>query len=103
MFKIYAGMESDLLVSISTLGYDGVVLEGLGQGNVPPDLVVGIRRLLSEGLPVILVSRCFNGIAQDIYAYEGGGKMLKDMGVRFEHGLSGQKARLKLLLELCSV
>lgn len=103
MFKIYAGMESDLLVSISSLGYDGVVLEGLGQGNVPPDLVVGIRRLLSEGLPVILVSRCFNGIAQDIYAYEGGGKMLKDMGVRFEHGLSGQKARLKLLLELCSV
>ncbi|WP_186671067.1 asparaginase [Sporosarcina sp. BP05] len=102
MFKIYAGMESDLLVAISTLGYDGVVLEGLGQGNVPPDLVVGIRRLLSEGLPVILVSRCFNGIAQDIYAYEGGGKMLKDMGVRFEHGLSGQKARLKLLLELCS-
>ena len=103
MFKIYAGMESDLLVSISSLGYDGVVLEGLGQGNVPPDLVVGIRRLLSEGLPVILVSRCFNGIAQDIYAYEGGGKMLKDIGVRFEHGLSGQKARVKLLLELCSV
>jgi len=102
MFKIYAGMQSDLLVSISALGYDGVVLEGLGQGNVPPDLVVGIGRLLSEGLPVILVSRCFNGIAQDIYAYEGGGKMLKDMGVRFEHGLSGQKARLKLLLELCT-
>ena len=74
MFKIYAGMESDLLVSISSLGYDGVVLEGLGQGNVPPDLVAGIRHLLYEGLPVILVSRCFNGIAQDIYAYEGGGK-----------------------------
>ena len=101
MFKIYAGMESDLLVSISSLGYDGVVLEGLGQGNVPPALIAGIRHLLNEGLPVILVSRCFNGIAQDIYAYEGGGKMLKDMGVRFEHGLSGQKARLKLLLELC--
>lgn len=102
MFKIYAGMESDLLISISSLGYDGVVLEGLGQGNVPPDLVIGIRHLLAEGLPIILVSRCFNGIAQDIYAYEGGGKMLKDMGVRFEHGLSGQKARLKLLLELCT-
>ena len=58
--------------------------------------------LLDENIPVIVVSRCFNGIAQDIYAYEGGGKMLKDMGVRFELGLSGQKARLKLLLELCS-
>ncbi|MER2089909.1 MAG: asparaginase, partial [Sporosarcina sp.] len=90
------------LTTISALGYDGVVLEGLGQGNVPPNLATGIRGLLTEGLPVILVSRCFNGIAQDIYAYEGGGKMLKDMGVRFENGLSGQKARLKLLLELCS-
>ena len=65
-------------------------------------LVEGIRHLLAEQIPVVLVSRCFNGIAQDIYAYEGGGKMLKEMGARFEHGLSGQKARLKLLLELCS-
>ncbi len=102
MFKIYAGMESDMLHSIATLGYDGVVLEGLGQGNVPPALLTGIEYLLKANIPVIVVSRCFNGIAQDIYAYEGGGKMLKDMGVRFEHGLSGQKARLKLLLELCS-
>ncbi|MFJ7933429.1 asparaginase [Sporosarcina sp. NPDC096371] len=102
MFKIYAGMESDMLHSAASLGYDGVVLEGLGQGNVPPALLTGIQHLLDEDIPVILVSRCFNGIAQDIYAYEGGGKMLKDLGVRFEHGLSGQKARLKLLLELCS-
>lgn len=102
MFKVYAGMDSDLLLSIASLGYDGLVLEGLGQGNVPPNLTIGIEQLLSEGLPIILVSRCFNGIAQDIYAYEGGGKMLSKMGVRFEHGLSGQKARIKLLLELCS-
>ncbi len=103
MFKIYAGMESDLLHSIINLGYHGVVLEGLGQGNVPPAMIPGIQNLLDVNIPVILVSRCFNGIAQDIYAYEGGGKMLKDLGVRFEHGLSGQKARLKLLLELCAI
>lgn len=102
MFKIYAGMEPDMLHSVVSLGYDGVVLEGLGQGNVPPALLSGIQQLLEASIPVIVVSRCFNGIAQDIYAYEGGGKMLKDMGVRFELGLSGQKARLKLLLELCS-
>lgn len=103
MFKIYAGMENDLLQSILLLGYDGVVLEGLGQGNVPPALIPGIRNLLDNKIPVIIVSRCFNGIAQDIYAYEGGGKMLKEMGVQFEHGLSGQKARIKLLLTLCSI
>lgn len=101
MFKIYAGMDADMLHSVVSLGYDGVVLEGLGQGNVPPAVLSGIRQLLAANIPVIVVSRCFNGIAQGIYAYEGGGKMLKDMGVRFELGLSGQKARLKLLLELC--
>ena len=43
MFKIYAGMESDMLHSVVSLGYDGVVLEGLGQGNVPPALLTGIH------------------------------------------------------------
>lgn len=101
MFKLYAGMDADLLGMIPSLDYDGVVLEGFGQGNVPPALVACIQNLLDEKVPVTLVSRCFNGTVQDIYAYEGGGKMLKDMGVRFEPGLNGQKARIKLLLELC--
>ncbi|HSO59169.1 MAG TPA: asparaginase, partial [Paenisporosarcina sp.] len=39
-------------------------------------------------------------IAQPVYGYEGGGKMLEGMGVLFAHGLSGQKARIKLLIGL---
>lgn len=46
-------MERDLLEAILTLGYDGVVLEGLGQGNVPPDVAVGIQKLL------MLISQLF--------------------------------------------
>ncbi|MCG7333898.1 asparaginase [Sporosarcina sp. ACRSM] len=102
LFKTYAGMEGELLDMIPTLGYDGVVLEGFGQGNVPPTLVASIQNLLDKKIPIVLVSRCFNGVAEASYAYEGGGKMLQEMGVRFEHGLSGQKARIKLLLELCA-
>ncbi|PYF05809.1 asparaginase [Ureibacillus chungkukjangi] len=100
LLKVYAGMERDLLEAILTLGYDGVVLEGLGQGNVPPDVAVGIQKLLDAKIPVILVSRCFNGIAEGIYGYEGGGKSLESMGVIFANGINGQKARLKLLIGL---
>lgn len=100
LLKVYAGMERDLLEAILTLGYDGVVLEGLGQGNVPPDVAVGIQKLLDANIPVILVSRCFNGIAEGIYGYEGGGKSLESMGVIFANGINGQKARLKLLIGL---
>ncbi|QOV11036.1 hypothetical protein JNUCC6_21145 [Viridibacillus arvi] len=103
LFKVYAGMEADLLLSAIDSGYNGVVLEGLGQGNVPPAVVTGIQALLDHQIPVVLVSRCFNGIAQGVYGYEGGGKMLEDMGVIYAPGISGQKARLKLLIGLNQV
>lgn len=100
LLKTYAGMEEDLLDVVLTCHYDGVVLEGLGQGNVPPAVVKGIKTLLARDIPVVLVSRCFNGIAEGVYGYEGGGKMLEDLGVLFATGINGQKARLKLLIGL---
>ncbi|MDD1503195.1 asparaginase [Lysinibacillus sp. NPDC095746] len=103
MLKVYAGMEIDLLDVVLACKYDGVVLEGLGQGNVPPTVAKGIESLLERGIPVILVSRCFNGIAEGVYGYVGGGKMLEDLGAIFATGINGQKARLKLLIGLNKV
>ncbi|MGE6489865.1 asparaginase [Paenisporosarcina sp. NPDC076898] len=100
LLKIYAGMDAELLMHVAKAGYHGVVLEGLGQGNVPPAIVPAIQKLLNQDIPVVLVSRCYNGIAQPVYGYVGGGKMLEDIGVLFAHGLSGQKARIKLLIAL---
>lgn len=100
LLKAYAGMEGDLVDSVISLGYDGVVIEGLGQGNVPPAVAESIDRLLQQNIPVVLVSRCFNGIAEGVYGYKGGGKSLEDAGVIFATGINGQKARLKLLIGL---
>lgn len=100
LIKAYAGMDSGLLVAIRDLQFDGVVIEALGQGNLPPDTVDGINGLLAANIPVVLVSRCFNGIVQDIYGYSGGGKQLKEKGVIFSNGLNGQKARIKLMVAL---
>jgi L-asparaginase len=100
LIKAHAGMDSALLMALKELKFDGVIIEALGQGNLPPGAVQGLEVLVSEGIPVVLVSRCFNGIAQDIYGYAGGGKQLKEMGVIFSNGLNGQKARMKLLVAL---
>ncbi|MDQ0213719.1 L-asparaginase [Oikeobacillus pervagus] len=100
LIKAYAGMDSSLLEAMLKLQYDGVVIEAFGQGNLPPQAIKGIKKLLEAKIPIVLVSRCFNGIAQDIYGYDGGGKQLKEMGVIFSNGLNGQKARLKLLIAL---
>lgn len=100
LIKAHAGMDSTLLWAIRDLEYHGVVIEALGQGNLPPATVDGIKALIEKNIPIVIVSRCFNGIAQDVYGYEGGGKHLKDFGVIFSNGLNGQKARLKLLIGL---
>ncbi|QQZ11005.1 asparaginase [Heyndrickxia vini] len=100
LLKAHAGMDSLLFNAIRDLKYDGIVIEALGQGNMPPDTVLGIKSLIETNIPTIIVSRCFNGIAQDIYGYDGGGKQLKELGAIFSNGLNGQKARIKLLIAL---
>jgi L-asparaginase len=100
LIKAHAGMDSSLLKAILGLEVDGVVVEALGQGNLPPAALKGVSDLIRNNIPVVIVSRSFNGIVQDIYGYEGGGKHLKELGVIFSNGLNGQKARIKLLVAL---
>lgn len=100
LLKAYAGMDSALLQALRGMEINGLVIEALGQGNLPPAMIPGVKELLEHNIPVVLVSRCFNGIVQDIYGYEGGGRQLKEFGVIFSNGLSGQKARIKLMVAL---
>ncbi|WAA10537.1 asparaginase [Fervidibacillus albus] len=102
LVKAYAGMDDFLFTILSERKIDGLVIEALGQGNLPPKCLPGLKKLLDQQIPVVLVSRCFNGIVEDIYAYEGGGAELKKMGVIFSNGLNGQKARIKLQIVLDS-
>lgn len=96
LLKSYTGMRPDLLDSLSQTSIHGLVLEAFGQGNVPPTIVESLKNLIEKNIPVLLVSRCFQGFVEGNYDYLGGGKQLKDMGVLFSNGLNGQKARLKL-------
>ncbi|MDQ0858599.1 asparaginase [Bacillus sp. V2I10] len=100
LLKAYAGMDETILKAIEELKLDGLVIEALGQGNLPPKMMTSLKKLMSLGVKIVIVSRCFNGIVQDVYAYEGGGKTLKDAGIIFSNGLNGQKARLKLMIAL---
>lgn len=100
LIKAYAGMDSFLLEQLAQSRCDGVVIEALGAGNLPPSCLAGISALLTACIPVVLVSRAFNGMTQDVYDYLGGGKQLKQQGLIFTQGLSGQKARIKLMVLL---
>ncbi|XVL27620.1 asparaginase [Staphylococcus equorum] len=100
LVKAYMGMNNDVLNFYSEHQVDGIIIEGLGQGNLPPTCLEGLEKCLDKEIPVVLVSRSFNGIVGPIYAYEGGGLTLAEKGVVFSNGLNGPKARLKLLVGL---
>lgn len=93
-------MDSLILNYVVDNGASGVIIEGLGRGNVPPMMIEGIKKCVDNNIPVVLVSRCFEGRVYESYGYEGGGKHLKDLGVIFGGNMQGQKARIKLMVDL---
>ncbi|MDB5083115.1 MAG: L-asparaginase, partial [Bacilli bacterium] len=77
LVKMASAMDGCLLDCCLSQGFKGVVLEALGMGNVPSAVVPSITRLIRAGLPVIMVSRCYEGNVQPVYGYTGGGKQLQ--------------------------
>lgn len=100
LIKVCAGMNEKFFKFSADSGVDGIVVEAMGVGNVPPPAFSGIKYAVDKGIPVVLVSRCPAGETLDIYGYPGAGKWLKEIGVIFSDYLNGQKARIKLMLSL---
>ncbi|MGK8865282.1 asparaginase [Streptococcus oralis] len=100
IISAYAGMTDELIDMLDLEQLDGLVIQAFGAGNVPKETAQKLENLLQKGIPVALVSRCFNGIAEPVYAYQGGGVQLQQAGIFFVKELNAQKARLKLLIAL---
>ena len=100
IITVYAGMTDELLDMLDWDKIDGLIIQAFGAGNIPKETAQKLESLLHKGIPVALVSRCFNGIAEPVYAYQGGGVQLQKAGVLFVKELNAQKARLKLLIAL---
>lgn len=100
LITVYAGMDEKFFKFSADSGVDGIVVEALGIGNVPPKAFYGIKYAVEKGIPVVLVSRCPAGETDYVYSYEGAGVHLHNLGVLFTDFLNGQKARIKLMLAL---
>lgn len=100
LIKVYAGMNDKFFRFSADSGAEGIVVEAMGVGNVPPKAYEGIVYAIEKKVPVVLTSRCPAGETLDIYGYEGAGKWLKKAGVIFCDFLNGQKARIKLIIAL---
>jgi len=100
LLTAYAGMNEKFFKFSADTGVDGIVVEALGVGNVPPPAFEGIKYAVEKSIPVVLTSRCPAGETDYAYSYPGAGKHLHNLGVIFSDYLNGQKARIKLMIVL---
>ncbi|AYD39306.1 asparaginase [Clostridium fermenticellae] len=100
LIKTCCGMDDKMLKFCIDSGSHGIIIEGMGRGNIPPKMVRGVEYAIEKNVPVVLVSRCISGKVTDDYGDEGSGGELREKGVIFGDNLPGQKARIKLMAAL---
>lgn len=100
IIKIYAGADGRFIDHAIDDGARGLVIEGLGRGNVTVAALPAIQRAIEAGIPVVITSRCPRGRVLDTYGYEGGGRQLRRLGAILGGMVPSHKARIRLMLAL---
>ncbi|MPL67987.1 putative L-asparaginase [bioreactor metagenome] len=100
LIKVVAGMDDFFFRCLVEKQVKGIVVEGLGRGNVNPAVKDGIKLAREHQIPVVLATRVHAGRVLDTYGYDGGVRSLKDYGIIMAGEITGQKARIKLMAAL---
>ena len=95
----YAGCDGRLVDAARNEAI-GLVVAALGRGNTNPPFFAAIGRWLHAGKPVVVSSRVHHGRAGAVYAFEGGGRMLREAGAIFAGARRPSHARIDLMLAL---
>lgn len=104
--KCYAGMGDLFVRAAIERGLDGLMLETLGSGQVPPGLMPSVREAVAGGMAVVATARSPMGrLLRAHYGapvrVDGDEWDLREAGVIF-CDLAGTKARIKLQLALAA-
>ncbi|WP_288923126.1 asparaginase [uncultured Phascolarctobacterium sp.] len=100
LLKTYAGMDAYLFKMLAEKPVQGLIVEALGCGNVPPAVKEGIEYVRSRDIPVVLASRVHTGRVVPAYSYFGSARSMEASKIILGGELTGQKARIKLMLAL---
>ncbi len=100
--KVVSGSVGNIIDYYLDNNVKGLIIEGLGRGNVPKDMINNIKKAIDNNVAVVITSRCPMGRVKESYAYEGGGYHLRTLGVLNGGALTSEKARLKLMMILSS-
>ena len=102
IIPMYGGADGNALRNAVDRGVKGLVVQGLGMGNMNAPMYEAVKYALSKSVPVVVSTRVHNGRVMANYGFEGGGKTTFEAGAVMGDDLSPQKARILLMLLLQS-
>lgn len=101
LVRCTAGMDTSFIDYCLSADVDGLVVEAFGVGHVSPEVARSISRVIEAGVAVVVTTRCHTGSAlEQTYGFEGSESDLLHRGVTMAKGITGPKARIKLILAL---
>lgn len=94
--KCYLEADGLFIDAALEAGADGIVLEGVGRGQVAPRMMPAIERALAAGIPIVISTSAEEGNVYTTYDYEGSTYDLYKKGVILGKDYDSKKARMKL-------
>ena len=83
-------------------GINGIIVEGLGSGNMGSEMGEGVKDALDAGIPVLITTRVPEGSVTLAYGGDGGGATLARAGALGTGTLRAGQARMVLLAALAT-
>jgi len=75
LLKFFPGRFAEVLDAVASAGYRGIVIEGSGFGHVDEETIKTMRRIVKDGVPIVVTSQTIFGRV-NLRVYATGRKML---------------------------
>lgn len=102
ILRAWPGADADLVDHVASTRPDGIVVEGLGSGNVSAQMGEALARAAESGIPVVLTTSVPHGEVTFAYGGAGGGATLGARGVLPGGWLRAGQARIALLTAIAT-
>ncbi|MFL6554512.1 MAG: asparaginase [Bacillus sp. (in: firmicutes)] len=102
IIKCYIGADGKFIKAAREAGITGIVLEGVGRGQVAPKMMTEIEKAMAEGIKLVITTSAEEGSVYTTYDYEGSAFDLFNKGVILGSDNDSKKARIKLAVALAS-
>jgi L-asparaginase len=102
IIKCYIGADGKFIKAARESGVHGIVLEGVGRGQVAPNMMTEIEHAIQAGIAVVITTSAEEGAVYTTYDYKGSAYDINKKGVVLGSDYDSKKARIKLAVSLAS-